>query len=169
MEEKRLVTPIMEMIMESLKTTDNFFTIRTHGYSHETCPVLDCIRVRVSQTHLVLLAKQVLKRRSLKVVDRRRTNGRTATDARAMGILKAHLVSPGSDELRITQSRCLASITFYFNYKVCFVSKKYKDPISGATHSIKAGNDRGCAQKEIKHILEQIQDNINFESESHIT
>ena len=56
-EEKRLVTPIMEMIMESLKSTDNSFTIRTYGYSHETRPVLDCTRVRVSQTHLVLLAR----------------------------------------------------------------------------------------------------------------
>ena len=59
MEEKRLVTPIMEMIMESLKTTDKSFTIRTHGYSHETRPVLDCTCVRVSQTHLVLLARTV--------------------------------------------------------------------------------------------------------------
>ena len=56
-EEKRLVTPIMEMIMESLKTTDKSFTIRTHGNSHETRPVLDCTRIRVSQTHLVLLAR----------------------------------------------------------------------------------------------------------------
>ena len=56
-EEKRLVTPIMEMIMESLKSTDKSFTIRTHGYSHETRPVLDCTRVRVSQTHLILLAR----------------------------------------------------------------------------------------------------------------
>ena len=53
MEEKRLITPIME----SLKSTDKSFTIRTHGYSHETRPVLDCPRVRVSQTHLVLLAR----------------------------------------------------------------------------------------------------------------
>ena len=50
-EEKWLVTPIMEMIMESLKSTDKSFTIRTHGYSHETGPVLDldCTRVRVSR------------------------------------------------------------------------------------------------------------------------
>ena len=38
-----------EMIMESLKSTDKSFTIRTHGYSHETRPVLDCTRVRVSR------------------------------------------------------------------------------------------------------------------------
>ena len=48
-EEKWLVTPIMEMIMESLKSTDKSFTIQTHGYSHETRPVLDCTRVRVSR------------------------------------------------------------------------------------------------------------------------
>ena len=35
--------------MESLKSTDKSFTIRTHGYSHETRPVLDCTRVRVSR------------------------------------------------------------------------------------------------------------------------
>ena len=40
---------IMEMIMESLKSTDKYFTIQTHGYSHETRPVLDCTRVRVSR------------------------------------------------------------------------------------------------------------------------
>ena len=49
MEEKWLVTPIMTMIMESLKSTGKSFTIRTHGYSHETRPVLDCTRVRVSR------------------------------------------------------------------------------------------------------------------------
>ena len=54
-EEKRLITPIIE----SLKSTDKSFTIRTHGYSHETRPVLDCTRVQVSQTHLVLLARTV--------------------------------------------------------------------------------------------------------------
>ena len=43
--------------MESLKSTDKSFTIRTHGYSHETRPVLDCTRVRESKTHLVLLAR----------------------------------------------------------------------------------------------------------------
>ena len=58
-EERRLITPIMEMIMESLKSTDKSFTIRTHGYSHETHPVLDCTRVRVSQMHLVLLARML--------------------------------------------------------------------------------------------------------------
>ena len=52
-EEKRLITPLME----SLKPTDKSFTIRTHGYSHETRLVLDFTRVRVSQTHLVLLAR----------------------------------------------------------------------------------------------------------------
>ena len=55
MEEKRIIKPIME----SLKSTDKSFTIRTHGYSHETRPVLDCTRVRVSQTHLVLLARML--------------------------------------------------------------------------------------------------------------
>ena len=35
--------------MESLKSTEKSFTIRTHGYSHETRPVLDCTRVRVSR------------------------------------------------------------------------------------------------------------------------
>ena len=49
MEGKWLVMPIMEMIMESLKSTDKSFTIQTHGYSHETRPVLDCTRVRVSR------------------------------------------------------------------------------------------------------------------------
>ena len=52
-EEKRLITPHME----SLKPTDKSFTIRTHGYSHETRLVLDCTCARVSQTHLVLLAR----------------------------------------------------------------------------------------------------------------
>ena len=52
-EERNSVTPIIE----SLKSMDKSFTIRTHGYSHETRPVLDCTRVRVSQTHLVLLAR----------------------------------------------------------------------------------------------------------------
>ena len=42
---------------KALKSTDKSFTIRTHGYRHETRPVLDCNRVRVSQTHLVLLAR----------------------------------------------------------------------------------------------------------------
>ena len=54
-EEKRLITPIME----SLKSTDKSFTLRTHGYSRETIPVLDCTCVRVSQTHLVLLARML--------------------------------------------------------------------------------------------------------------
>ena len=52
-------SPIREMIMESLKSTDKSFTIRTHGYSHETHPVLDCTRIRVSQTHFVLLARML--------------------------------------------------------------------------------------------------------------
>ena len=43
-EDKRLITPIME----SLKSKDKSFTIQTHGYSHETRPVLDCTRVQVS-------------------------------------------------------------------------------------------------------------------------
>ena len=51
-EEKRIITPIME----SLKSMEKSFTIQTHGYSHETRPILDCTRIRVSQTHLVLLA-----------------------------------------------------------------------------------------------------------------
>ena len=41
------------------KTTDKSFTIRTHGNSHETRPVLDCTRVPVSQTHLVILARSL--------------------------------------------------------------------------------------------------------------
>ena len=69
-EEKRLVTPIMEMIMESLKSTDKSFTIRTHGYSHETRPVLDCTRVRRSQTHLVLLARTLKGSKGTHFVDR---------------------------------------------------------------------------------------------------
>ena len=31
------------------RQTDKSFTMRTHGYSHETRPVLDCTRVRVSR------------------------------------------------------------------------------------------------------------------------
>ena len=46
-EERISLTPFIE----SLKSTDKSFTIRTHGYSHETCTVFDCIRVRVSQMH----------------------------------------------------------------------------------------------------------------------
>ena len=46
-EERISLTPIIE----SLKLTDKYFTIRTHGYSHETRPVFDCTRVRVSRTH----------------------------------------------------------------------------------------------------------------------
>ena len=46
-EERISLTPIIE----SLKLTDKSFSIQTHGYSHETRPILDCTSVRLSQTH----------------------------------------------------------------------------------------------------------------------
>ena len=44
---------------KGLKPTDKSFIIRTHGYSHETRLVLNCTGVRVSQMHLVLLARML--------------------------------------------------------------------------------------------------------------
>ena len=54
----------------SIKTTDKSFTIQTHGNSHETRPVLDCTRIRVSQTHLVLLARTLKGSNGTQFVDR---------------------------------------------------------------------------------------------------
>ena len=104
-------------ITESLKSTDKSFTIRTHGYSHETRSVSDCTRVRVSRMHSSFSLERLQVQKVHNVLNSSIATIRSvcACAQPPLGRSTAKMIKTG---LRMTYPTIHTCISFFFNMNI---------------------------------------------------